>query len=196
MPRSKNRNRFGPAVETLEERLALSAAPAGETLTVLTEFTAAYPSRIGQANYNPAVDVNHNGIVGQNDGRLLLRSLPAIGPKTPMILRVSVSAADAARGSHGKNSGGATHNQDPTVIGQTTPGALIFTGTGTTDILLKGPATVADAQGRFAITLKLSDGINQFDLQAADRYGRQTLRAFPILWLDFAQYENAHPQKK
>ena len=186
----------------MEERILLSTAsaaiipPPGDTLAVLNEFAAAYPSRAGQAKYNPAVDVNHNGIVGQDDGRLLLSALPPIGPKTPLILRVALAPGDVARGRHPVNSGGTTHDMNPTVIGQTTPGALIFTGTGTTDLLLKGPAAVADAHGRFAIKAKLVDGINQFDLQAVDRYGRQALRAFPILWLGFAQYENAHPQKK
>ena len=41
---------------------------------------------------------------------------------------------------------------------------------------------MADAQGNFSIKVKMSDGINQFDLQAVDPYGQQTLRAFPILW--------------
>jgi hypothetical protein len=39
------------------------------------------------------------------------------------------------------------------------------------------------------------DGINQLDIQAMDPFGHQVLRAFPIYWLDFAQFENAHPRK-
>jgi hypothetical protein len=53
---------------------------------------------------------------------------------------------------------------------------------------------VADAQGNFSIKVKMSDGINELDLQAVDPYGQQTLRAFPILWLGFAKYESAHPK--
>jgi len=44
--------------------------------------------------------------------------------------------------------------------------------------------------------LDQSDGINQLDFRAIDAYGRQSpLRAFPILWLNFAQFQDAHPQK-
>ena len=49
-------------------------------------------------------------------------------------------------------------------------------------------------QGNFSLKVKLSDGINQFDFQAVDPYGQQTLRAFPILWLGFAKYESDHPK--
>src|SRR4051794_11857287 len=90
-----------PRLEALEGRLALNApvtpalnaapAPAavavgatnGDTLAVLTAFTRAYLSRAGQPNYNPAFDLNHNGQVGQSDGKLLLRALPPLGPKVP-----------------------------------------------------------------------------------------------------------------
>ena len=87
-----------------------------------------------------------------------------------------------------------THSKTPTVLGHTSPGALIFTGTGTVDLKLRGPAYVADANGNFAFKDNLTDGINQLDIQVVDRYGQQNLRAFPILWLDFARYENAHPK--
>ena len=76
-----------------------------------------------------------------------------------------------------KNSGGVTHSKDPTVLGHTTPGASVFTGTGTLDLKLRGPAVVADANGNFSLKVDLTDGINQLDFQAVDPYGRQTLRA-------------------
>ena len=86
------------------------------------------PSTVRQARYDPAVDVNRNGLVARNDGVRLLRSLPPIGPRTPMFLRVAVAPQDAARNPHPTNSGGTTHSRTPTVVGRTTPGALIFTG--------------------------------------------------------------------
>ena len=53
---------------------------------------------------------------------------------------------------------------------------------------------MAGRDGSFRIATTLTDGINQFDLQAVDPFGRQTLRAFPIYWLDFGRYEAAHPK--
>lgn len=201
---SKVQRRWRPTLEGLETRMALSGAvPAAadasgrvDTLAVLQAFTRAYPSRIGDPNYNPEFDLQHNGQVGQADGRLLLRSLPPLSPKIPLTLSVTLAPRDKVRGHVPvTNLGGVTYSKSPTVLGHTTPGALIFTGTGTLDLKLRGPAAVADAEGNFSIKVDLSDGINQFDLQVVDPYGRQTLRAFPIYWLNFANYQNAHPKK-
>jgi hypothetical protein len=191
--------RFRPVLEGLEDRLALTTvAPAGnavDTLAILQAFVKAYGSHVGQPNYNPAFDLNHNGQIGQDDGRRLLHALPPLSPKIPISLNVTLAPQDKARGHIPTNLGGNTYSKEPTVLGHTTPGALIFTGTGTTDLKLRGPAVVADADGNFSIKVKLTDGINQFDLQAVDPYGQQTLRAFPIYWLGFARYESAHPKK-
>jgi hypothetical protein len=213
---STTRLRRRPTLEVLEERLALSTThgvhiatsarheskgsavattiPPGDTLTVLNEFTKYYPSVSGEPNYNPAFDLNHNGQIGQSDGRILLHSLPPLSPKIPLNLEVTLAPEDKVTGHVPTNLGGVTYSKDPTVVGHTTPGALIFTGSGTLDVKLRGPAVVANAQGNFSLKVKMSDGINQFDLQVVDPYGQQTLRAFPILWLGFAKYENAHPR--
>ena len=191
MPSADRNSR--PTLECLETRLALSAA---DTLSTLHEFTQAYLSRVGQPKYDSAFDLNHNGRIGQDDGRLLLRALPAVAPKMPITLRVVLAPANQARGPLPKNSGGITHDKTPLVLGHTSPGALIFIGKGTTDLKLQGPALVADGNGNFTFKDDLADGINQLDFQAVDRYGQQTLRAFPIYWLDFARYENAHPKKR
>jgi len=180
-----------PRFEGLESRAVLSTV---DTIAILHNFTSAYLSHVGQANFNPAFDLNHNGQIGQDDGRLLLKALPPVAAKTPIALSVALSPVDQAHGPTPKNSGGVTHNKTPTVLGHTSPGALIFTGTGTVDLKLRGPSYVADANGNFAIKLNLTDGINQFNLQVVDRYGQQTLRAFPIYWLGFAAYENSHPR--
>jgi hypothetical protein len=202
---TSGRAKAGPSLEVLEDRLALSgmqpvlaatAAQVQNTLAVLTAFTRAYQSHPGNPNYNPALDLNHNNQIAQVDGKLLLSQLPALSPNVPLTLTVAIAPQDRFTGPHPTNSGGVTFNKKPTVIGHTTPGALIFTGTGTLDLKLRGPAYVADAQGNFSIPVTLSDGINQFDLQAVDAYGHQTLRAFPILWLGFAKYEAEHPTNK
>ena len=43
---------------------------ASETVAILDEFAQAYLTHVGQPNYNPAFDLNHNGQIGQTDGRL------------------------------------------------------------------------------------------------------------------------------
>ena len=170
---STTRTRRRLALEVLEERLALSAThgvhivtsaqhesnrssaattiPPGDTLTVLTEFTQYYPSAAGESNYNPAFDLNHNGQIGQTDGKTLLHSLPPLSPKIPLALEVTLAPQDKVPGHVPTNSGGVTYSRDPTVVGHTTPGALIFTGTGTLDLKLRGPAVVANAQGDFSV---------------------------------------------
>ncbi len=192
---SSNRSRCRPTLEALEGRLALSTAAPADTLAVLTAFTKAYQSHPGEANYNPALDLNHNHQIAQSDGKLLLRSLPPLSPDVPLRLTVSLTPADTAHYHHPTNSGGVTFARTPTVIGHTTPGALIFTGTGTLDLKLRGPAYVSDARGDFAIKVNLTDGINQFDMLVVDAHGHQLLRAYPILWLGFGRYEAAHPRK-
>jgi len=185
-----------PAQHESKDSVAATTIPPGDTLTVLNGFIKAYPSVAGEPNYNPAYDLNHNGQIGQTDGRILLHSLPPLSPKIPLTLNLTLAPQDQVHGHVPTNSGGDTYSKDPTVLGHTTPGALIFTGTGTLDLKLRGPAVVADAHGNFSLKVKLTDGINQFDFQAVDPYGQQTLRAFPILWLGFAKYENAHPTNK
>lgn len=205
--------RFAPGVESLEGKQLLSAglrtprrspaetAPSDAsafagmtTLEALQGFVAAYPSMAGGPRYNPIYDLNHNGQIGQDDGRILLRLLPPVGPKIPLNIQIKLAAQDQARGSLPQNSGGVTISRQPTVVGRTQPGALVFSGTGTTDLKLRGPAAVADQNGYFEFTPTMTDGVNQFDVQVVDRYGRQVLRAFPIVWTGFGQYEAAHPR--
>ncbi len=206
---SRDRKQCRPGLEGLEARLALStmaassveAAAASTTTTspntvaTLEAFTKAYESTYGQPNYNPVFDLNHNGQIGQDDGRLLLYSLPPLVPKIPLNVRLIVAPQDKAHGHTSTNLGGASVSKETTVLGHTTPGALIFTGNGTLDLKLRGPAAVADAQGNFSVKVSLSNGINQFDVQVVDHYGQQTLRAFPILWVGFGKYSAAHPKK-
>ncbi|GAC1473261.1 MAG: hypothetical protein NVSMB9_21580 [Isosphaeraceae bacterium] len=208
MPARQSRRR--PELECLEARTALSTATPhphvfarpGDVngdgrLTLADEqaLVAAYLTRVGDPKYNPAADLNHNGQVGQSDARLLLRRLAPLIPRMPLNLTVALASEDQARGPLPKNSGGITHHKQVTVVGHTTPGAFIFTGTGTVDLKLHTGAAAADSHGNFSVPVTLSDGINQFDLLAVDPYGHHKLRAFPIYWLDFATYENMHPHR-
>jgi len=184
----------------LDQRLVLSSAvsPLGtsppDTIAVLQEFTQHYPSRAGSPRYDPAFDVNHNGQIGQVDGKLLLRRLPPVGTPRRLDLKLALAPEDQVRGPVPQNSGGVTGSRKPTVVGRTTPGALVFTGTGTVDLKLRGPAYVADASGLFRVPLTMNDGINQFDVLVVDSRGHQRLRAFPIYWLNFGAYASAHPR--
>lgn len=193
---TRRRLAISPTIEGVETRLALSSTTAApvDTIAALTAFTKAYPSRVGNANYNPAFDLNHNGQVGQEDGRILLHLLPPVSRPIPLRLGVSLAPADIARGRTPHNSGGVTPNRNPTIVGHTTPGSLIFTGSGTVDLRLHGPAVVADRNGNFSFPFKNSDGINQLDLLAVDPFGHQVLRAYPVYWTGFAAYEAAHPR--
>lgn len=220
----KARPKFRFALEALESRLALSAArplaaavhaipgpparppivapvfpDAAETIATLREFTQHYPSRIGEPNYDPAFDLNHNGLIGQGDGKLLLRALPPVAPRRPLRLAVTLAPESQAKGSVPTNLGGVTQTGTPTILGRTSPGALIFTGTGLVDLRLTSPALVADERGNFSTTFDVTTGsesaIKQFDLMVVDRYGQQYLRAFPILWTQFGAHADAHPRR-
>ena len=94
----------------------------------------------------------------------------------PLFINLALAPQDRPKGPVPQNSGGDTHSQTPTIIGRTVPGALIFTGTGPTDLKLAGPVFVANAQGEFSDTVTLTNGINQEDFQVVDRYGQQLLR--------------------
>ena len=208
----KKKRRCQPLVEPLESRLTLSQTTAGVTsypvipgppgvgtnqgtLAVLVSFSEPYLSHKGQPNYNPAFDLNHNGQIGQTDAKLLLHSLPPVSPKIPLKISVTVAPEDNAKGHVPQNSGGVTYIREVTILGHTTPGALIFTGAGTVDWKLRDPLLVADANGNFSLKLVQGSGLNPLDFQAVDAYGQQTKRSFPMLWLGFAAYENAHPKK-
>jgi hypothetical protein len=158
-------------------------------------LAAAYPSKVGDKNYNPNADFNHNGQVGQEDARLLLRNLAPLTPIHPLKIDLTLAPQDQARGHHPSVSGGATHLRQVTILGRTTPGAFVFADGGQGNYSFSGSAHVADAQGNFSVDVTLSNGITTFTFLAIDPYGQQTVRAFPIYWMDFNQYANAHPMK-
>ena len=206
-----NDKKFRPQVSDLEPRLALSGGLSAanaraavsdaangvsrqDTYETLVAFTQSYPSTFGGPRYNPAFDINHNGRVGQNDGRALLRMLPPLSRKIPLTMNLWIAPADRVNGHHPTNSGGVTHSKTPTILGHTTPGALIYTGSGVADWKLKGPAVVADANGNFSLKVNLDAGINQFDFQAVDPYGQQLNRSFPIYWTTYRAYTMKHPR--
>lgn len=205
---SSNRRRCRPVLERLEARIDLAqggsfpvipgppgAGTESGTLAVLVAFQKSYLSHAGQPNYNPAFDLNHNGQIGQDDARLLLRALPPVSPRIALTFNVTLAPQDKIRGHVPTNLGGDTPSRTPTILGHTMPGALIFTGAGTVDWKLHDPLLVADANGNFSLKFVNSDGINQLDFQVITPYGQTTRRSYPVYWTGFARYENAHPRK-
>jgi hypothetical protein len=158
-------------------------------------FVQAYHSKLGDKNYNPAADYNHNGQVGQEDARLLLRNLAPTTREVPLKIDLILAPQDKARGHVPSNSGGVTHHRTVTILGRTTPGSIVFSDSGQGDYSFTGPAFVADARGNFSVPETLGNGINTFTFMAKDPFGQQTIRAFPIYWLDFNAYANTHPRR-
>lgn len=184
------RSRYPLAVEGLEGRLALSA---GGSIAVLTPdvnlqaFATAYLSHRGQPNYNPALDFNGNGYIGQGDVRPILRALAPITPHEPQVVSLRLGPGDQVRGHHPANSGGVTRRTDVTVIGHTTPNSIVFTdsltGPRAGDFRFVGLALPVDSKGVFSYKLQLTNSLTQTEYLAIDPFGHQTIRAFPILKL-------------
>jgi hypothetical protein len=149
-------------------------------------FVAAYGSRRGDPNYNPAADFNGNGFVGQGDAKLLLRNLTPLAPKLPLSVDLHLAPSDQVRFHPSKNSGGETLKKTVTIVGHTTPAALVFSDSSKADFTFAGPATVADARGFFSFKVSNKDGVNNNEFLVIDPFGQQTIRAFPIFWIPFA----------
>ncbi|WP_422925127.1 dockerin type I repeat-containing protein [Singulisphaera sp. PoT] len=156
------------------------------TLADEVAFAKAYNSTTKDANYNPAADANHNGQVGIGDAQLLLRNLQLPTPKIPLTITFALAPQDAARGSTPKNSGGKTRFKDVTILGHTTPGAMVFMDGTEGTYTFTGAALPADAHGNFSVNVSLTRGINSYQFMAIDGYGQQTIMAYPIYWLSYA----------
>jgi hypothetical protein len=156
------------------------------TLNTLKAFTVAYLTTSHDALYNPAVDVNHNGFIGQGDGKLLLRELNPLTKEIPLKVNLILAPQDQAHGHVSSNSGGHTFHKDVTILGHTTPGSLVFSDSGFGDYSFTGPATYSDQNGNFSFKFTNSDGINNFEVLVIDPYGQQTILDYPIFWIPFA----------
>ena len=99
------------SMDVLEDRLTMSHTPipvsstTASTIATLTQFAKAYLSHVGQPNYNAAFDQNHNGQIGQDDAKFLLRELPAVARKIPITLNLTLAPQDKAKGSVPTNLG-------------------------------------------------------------------------------------------
>jgi len=188
-----------PSVDALEPRLALSGAPVpgdagGVVAPALQAFVDAYPSTRGQANYNPAIDANHNGQIGHTDAKPILASLAAITPRVPLRISLNLAPGQEARDPHPRNSGGVTHKRAVTVVGRTTPNSIVYldsplsatkgkaAGRSTAGTFaFAGPALAADSRGYFSYKVSLPDRLTNTEYLIRDPFGNQKVFTFPIL---------------
>jgi hypothetical protein len=170
----------------LRRPIATTPSEQQATLSVLTAFTKAYLSTPGNPLYNPALDLNQNGFIGQGDGRALLYTLPPLSKQIPLRVSVTLPPDQGVFHNVSSNSGGHTYDKTITILGRTTPGALIFSDNSSGDYKFQGPATVANAQGNFSFKVTNTQGINNNDFLIVDAYGQQLIRDYPIFWIPFA----------
>ena len=165
---SKNQRRCQPVLEGLEPSVELEQRVAGRhRLTPgrpggargdrarharrARAFTQAYLTRVGDPSYNPALDLNHNGQIGQEDGRLLLHSLPPLSPKNPPHAQRDARAAGQGQGPRAPELGRGHAQQGSHGPGtHDAGGARSSPAPGRLDLKLRGPAIVADAHGNFS----------------------------------------------
>ncbi|HEU5116830.1 MAG TPA: dockerin type I domain-containing protein, partial [Isosphaeraceae bacterium] len=151
-------------------------------MTDLQEFPSAFNSRIGDPNYNLALDFNHNGQIGQDDGRLILRNMTPLAPKQPLKLEVHILVPQQAHTGHVPVSakGGVANTPDVTIVGHTVPGALVFTDSTFEDYSFNGPVYVTDARGNFSYQLHLDQPFTNADYLVLDAYGQQLVKDLPL----------------
>jgi hypothetical protein len=136
--------------------------------------------------YDLAADANRNGVVAIGDGRYLLRNEALLTPKQPLkIFNVRLAPGEQVVGPHSKNSGGNTNLQDVHVLGQTTPGSIVFTDFARGFFFFNDPPVATDSHGNFQVNFKLTQGINTLTLMAVDPFGQQTIFSYPVDWQAF-----------
>jgi hypothetical protein len=151
----------------------------------LKSFSAAYLTVNGDGLYNRSADANVNNFIGQNDGYGVVTNLTPMSKPRPLSVKMSLAPGDQDNRSNLHNSGGITSKNVVTIIGRTTPGSLILTDSGLADYSFTGPAIYANANGYFAITQKLTQGITNTEFKIIDPFGNRIIHAFPILKTNF-----------
>jgi hypothetical protein len=155
-------------------------------LADVAAFAPSYGTSPGQPKYNPAADFNQNGVVNLYDAKVLMQNLTPPTSFEPLNLVMNLSPVDQAHYPTPRNSGGATSQQDVTILGKTVPGSIVLEDGPNGLFRFNGGAVATDAQGNFAIKEKLSQGINTYEFLILDPFGQQVIRSYPIFWLPFA----------
>lgn len=160
----------------------------------LQAFAPAFGSKIGSPSYNPAADFNHNGFIGLNDAKALLKNMQPLTPYLPLTARFTLAPQDQIHYSGPSINGAATFQQTVTILGHTTPGSLVIQDNntsrlpgGTQAYLFTGPAVTTNAQGFFSIKATNSSGLNNNDFLILDPFGHQIIMDFPIFWIPYAR---------
>jgi hypothetical protein len=152
------------------------------TLADLQAFAAAFPSHAGDAYSNPAADANRNGFIGQGDARFLERNITPLTPKVPIQIELHLAPGEQIKHPGLSNSGGITDQANITILGKTTPLAIVFVDDTLGDFAFNGSAVPADAQGNFQVKAKLTGALTNFEFLVIDPYGQQKIAAFPVLY--------------
>ena len=128
----------------------------------LQTLAQSYGTTAKQSGYNPAADLDHNGLIGQSDAKILEAHLPKFyKPSQKLTLYVTLAPGQlVAHPAPLSNSGPVTNNRVVTVVGKTLPGALVFADNLKGYYNFNGPLLPTDAKGRFTYTLS-TDGAPQ-----------------------------------
>jgi hypothetical protein len=156
-------------------------------------FAPAYMSKQGDANYNPAADFNHNGIINLYDAKALMRNMTPLTPRLPLTARLRLAPQDQIHYSGPTVSGAATFHKTVTILGHTTPGSLVIEDNhtarlpgGTQAYKFSGPAHATDANGFFSVKSVNTEGLNNNDFLILDPFGQHMIIDFPIYWIPYA----------
>jgi len=159
-------------------------------LVDLDLFTPHYGSEIGQNGYTPAADFNHNGRIGQDDARFILRNMGPLSPKIPLKLDVRLAPGDEIRYDGTKVSGATTLKKHVTILGHTTPGSIVFMDASFGNYSFAGSAVATDAKGNFTLPVVNQKGFNNYIFLVLDPYNQQTVRVFSVFWVNGANRAN------
>jgi hypothetical protein len=162
------------------------------TFADLQEFPKFFGAKIGDPRYNVAADANLNGQIGQEDGRALVRNLNPGVPRILLKVKLTLDPKQAVKGHVPSNSGGHTYFKNPTILGKTTPGSIVFADNSKGDYEFKGAAIATDAKGNFSYQATNKDGINNNDFLVIDPFGQQKVQDYPIYYFP-AVYSRDHP---
>ena len=203
-----SRPRVLPGVETLDQRLVLSAShptahvahPATEVASATRTFTPAdlqayanaYLSVRGGRFFNPAYDFDGNGKIQKSDAAPILRGLASITPPGPLKLTLALADGEQVPTPHPSSNGGVTARANVTIVGHTTPNSIIFSDGPTArlrydlfDYHFRGTPIISDANGVFHYSVslnKLSSGgsLTNTEFLIRTPFAQQVIRAFPI----------------
>jgi len=159
-------------------------------LVDLDLFVPHFSSKIGENRYTPAADFNHNGRIGQNDARFILRNMGPLSRKLPLQLDVRLAPGEEIRYDGTQISGATTLKKHITILGHTTPGSIVILDRGLGNYSFGGKAVATDANGNFALPVVNENGLNNYLFMIIDPFNQQTIRVFPVFWVNGAHRAN------